>query len=122
MSITEERKKKVDFTNKYYQTPARFVAKKGAEIEITPEGLKGKKIGVQRATIHDSFLTDNFGDASRSSATAPQDEANLDLVAGRLDLLFDDSRGAERRAFSRPTRARISSSSAPATPIRDGSG
>ena len=62
MSITEERKKKVDFTNKYYQTPARFVAKKGSGIAITKEGLNGKKVGVQRATIHDKFSTDNFGD------------------------------------------------------------
>ena len=91
MSITEERKQKVDFTKKYYQTPARFVAKKGAGIEITKEGLAGKKVGVQRATTHDSFLTDNFGDAVEVVRYATQDEANLDLVAGRVDLLLADS-------------------------------
>lgn len=49
MSITEERKKRVDFSDKYYNTPAKFVAKKGAGLEITMEGLKGKRIGLQRA-------------------------------------------------------------------------
>jgi len=91
MSITDERKQKVDFTNKYYQTPARFVAKKGAGIEVSKEGLKGKKVGVQRATIHDSFLTDNFGDTVEIVRYGTQDEANLDLVAGRVDLLLADS-------------------------------
>ena len=91
MSITEERKKTVDFTNKYYQTPARFVARKGAGIEISKEGLKGKTVGVQRATIHDSFLTDNYGDIVEIKRYGTQDEANLDLVAGRVDLLLADS-------------------------------
>jgi arginine/ornithine transport system substrate-binding protein len=91
MSITEERKQKVDFTKKYYQTPARFVAKKGSGVEITPEGLEGKKVGVQRATIHDSFLTDNYGDSVEIVRYGTQDEANLDLVAGRVDLLLADS-------------------------------
>jgi arginine/ornithine transport system substrate-binding protein len=91
MSITEERKQKVDFTNKYYQTPARFVTRKGAGIEISKEGLEGKKVGVQRATIHDSFLTDNFGDTVEIVRYGTQDEANLDLVAGRVDLLLADS-------------------------------
>ena len=91
MSITEERKQKVDFTKKYYQTPARFVAKTGTIPDISKEALAGKKVGVQRATTHDSFLTDNFGDAVEVVRYATQDEANLDLVAGRVDLLLADS-------------------------------
>jgi arginine/ornithine transport system substrate-binding protein len=91
MSITDERKQKVDFTNKYYQTPARFVAKKGAGITISKEGLKGKTVGVQRATIHENFVRDMFGDAVTIKAYATQDEANMDLVAGRLDLVIADA-------------------------------
>ncbi len=91
MSITEERKKKVAFTNKYYQTPAKFAQPKGAGNEITPEGLKGKTVGVQRATTHDNFVTSMFGDAVDVRRYGTQDEAYLDAVAGRLDLLLADS-------------------------------
>ena len=91
MSITEERKKKVDFTGKYYTTPAKFVRMKGSGIEITDEGLDGLAVGVQRATIHENFLRDNYGDIVDIKAYATQDEANLDFVAGRVDLLLADS-------------------------------
>ena len=90
MSITEERLETVDFTNKYYSTPAKFVAKEGANIEISAEGLAGKTIGVQGATTHENFVHDNFPDADiRSYKT--QDEANQDLVSGRVDLVIADS-------------------------------
>jgi lysine-arginine-ornithine-binding protein len=91
MSITDERKQKVDFSNKYYQTPARFVAKKGAGITVSKEGLKGKTVGVQRATIHENFIRDMFGDAVVIKAYPTQDEADMDLVAGRLDLMIADA-------------------------------
>lgn len=91
MSITEERKQKVDFTKKYYQTPARFVAEKGAGIEISKEGLKGKVVGVQRATIHENFLRDKFGDLVEIKSYATQDEANMDLASGRVDLVIADA-------------------------------
>jgi len=91
MSITEERKKRVNFTNKYYQTPAKFVAKKDAGIEISKAGLSGKTVGVQRATIHDNYITDNYGDAVEIKRYGTQDEAYLDMKAGRLDLLLADS-------------------------------
>jgi lysine-arginine-ornithine-binding protein len=90
MSITEERKKKVDFTGKYYNTPAKFVARKGAGFTISPEGLKGKSVGVQRATTHENFLRDNFGGMD-IRVYATQDEANADLVSGRVDLGHADS-------------------------------
>ncbi len=91
MAITEERQKKVAFTEKYYMTPAKFVAKKGSGYEITPEGLKGKTVGVQRATTHENFVRDNFGDTVTIKSYATQDEANMDLVSGRVDLVIADS-------------------------------
>ncbi len=90
MSATEERKQTVDFSNKYYQVPARFVRKKGSNIEITPESLKGKTIGVQRATIHDKYLSDNYGNIVKINRYDTQDAANQDMLAGRLDLLLAD--------------------------------
>jgi arginine/ornithine transport system substrate-binding protein len=91
MSITEERKKKVAFSNKYYNTPAKFVCKKGAMDEFSRDNIKGKNIGVQRATIHDRYLTDNYGKDVAIKRYATQDEAYLDLVAGRVDMLLADS-------------------------------
>ncbi len=91
MSITEERKKKVAFSNKYYNTPAKFVCKKGAMEAFSRDNIKGKKIGVQRATIHDRYLTDNYGKDVEIKRYATQDEAYLDLVAGRVDMLLADS-------------------------------
>ena len=91
MSITEERRKKVDFTNKYYVTPARFVRKRGSGIEIDEESLAGRTVGVQRATVAENFLRDNYGDVVDIKAYGTQDEANLDFIAGRVDLVIADS-------------------------------
>lgn len=91
MSITEERKERVDFTKKYYQTPARFVTHKDADIEITKEDLRGKTVGVQRATVSANFINDNFSDVLSIRSYDTQEEANMDIVSGRLDLLFADA-------------------------------
>jgi arginine/ornithine transport system substrate-binding protein len=91
MSITEERKKKVAFSEKYYNTPAKFARKKGSGITISKAGLKGKSVGVQRATIHDNFITGEFGNSVEIKRYGTQDEAYLDALAGRVDLLLADS-------------------------------
>ncbi len=95
MSITEERKKKVAFTNKYYNTPGKFACKKGAMPEFTraeaKAALKGKKVGVQRATIHDRFVSEVGGKDVTVVRYGTQDEVYLDLVSGRIDMLLADS-------------------------------
>src|SRR5207245_2403992 len=90
MAITAERQKKVLFTDKYANTPSRFVAKKGSNIEITPAGLKGKQMGVQRATIHENFVHAKFPETD-VMVYDTTDNANADIAAGRLDLRLDDS-------------------------------
>mgnify|MGYP000193641276 CR=1 FL=1 len=91
MSITEERKNTVDFTDKYYNTPAQFVAQKGSGItDTSPEGLKGKTLGAQSATTHATFLEDLYPDAD-VKLYGTQDEVNADLVSGRLDAFISDS-------------------------------
>lgn len=94
MSVTEERKKSVEFSNKYYQTPARFVAKAGSKLEVSAAGLKGKRIGVQRTTIHDRFATATFTQSEIVRYTK-QDDVFLDLTAGRLDGALVDLMAAK---------------------------
>ncbi len=90
MSITEERKKRVDFTGKYYNTPAKFVAAKDSGLEPTAAGLAGKSVGLQRGTIHQCYMEKMFPDTDlRLYAT--QEEVFLDLASGRIDAQISDS-------------------------------
>jgi arginine/ornithine transport system substrate-binding protein len=90
MSITEERKKSVDFTGKYYATPARLAMKAGSEYTDVA-GLKGKKIGVQRSSIYDRYATDVFAPAGAEIVRySSQNEIFLDLASGRLDGTLAD--------------------------------
>jgi arginine/ornithine transport system substrate-binding protein len=90
MSITEDRKKVVDFTNKYYNTPAKFIGAKGAGLTDTVEGLAGKVVGVQRGTIHQDFMEQKFPGVELK-LYGTQDEVYLDLEAGRIDAAMADS-------------------------------
>lgn len=94
MSITPERKKSVDFSDKYYQTPARMMAREGSKLEVTAAGMKGKKIGVQRTTIHDRYASVTFKQ-SEIVRYAKQDDVFLDLASGRVDATLMDSVAAE---------------------------
>jgi len=92
MSITDERRKKVAFTHKYYQTPGVFVAPKDSKITSwDAEGLKGKVVGAQSSSTHGNFLEGVIQPGGAEIKLYPtQDEVNADLAAGRLDAIEAD--------------------------------
>jgi polar amino acid transport system substrate-binding protein len=92
MSITEERKQQIGFTNKYYTTPLAIVALKDSDIASTAaEALAGKTIGAQGATTQATYAQDFYGKAGAEVKLYPtQEEASIDLVNGRLDAVISD--------------------------------
>ena len=101
MAITEERLKVVSFTNKYYNTPSRLVAKAGAKLQATAAGLQGKRIGVQRSTIQDRFATATFTQ-SKIVRYAKADKVYLDLSAGRVDVVLSDTIAVDAGFLQKP--------------------
>ena len=84
MSITEQRRKVVDFTNRYYRDPSRFIARKGSGLTDTATGLAGKSVGVLTGTTHQEYIEKNFPD-TELKLYPTQEDVYLDLIAGRLD-------------------------------------
>ena len=108
MSITDERKKAISFSQGYADEVASLAVMKGSNLEgmQTSEGinltkksgavkkdlktitqaLAGKTVCVQTATIHQNFL--ESGDVGKVNVRTykTQDEVNLDLASGRCDV------------------------------------
>jgi len=92
MSITKVRKEKIDFTTWYYNTRSAVIGSKTGDLDISPEHLKGKTLGVQVATTHQNYAKTFYTPAGVTvKEYQTQDEANNDLAAGRLDYVQADS-------------------------------
>jgi octopine/nopaline transport system substrate-binding protein len=113
MSITDERKKSIDFSDPYSATPAAFAVakasplaklpgegktvdlttdKSGAEatVQSLKDAFKGKTIGVQVSTTHANFANETFKDVATIKEYKTTDDRDLDLKAGRIDASLDD--------------------------------
>lgn len=91
MTVTDERKETVDFSNSYYEAVQYVILPEGSEI-ATADDLKGKAIGVQLGTTGD-FLAEEIEDATVSQYNKAVDAVN-DLINGRLDCVIIDKNPA----------------------------
>ena len=114
MSITDERKKEIDFSKPYAAPPVAFMAAKhspvakalgpaevvdatkdpaagDAAIKAIQAATKGMTIGVQSSTIHAKFANKYLKDTATVKEYKSSDDRDLDLKAGRIDVALDSS-------------------------------
>lgn len=90
MTITGERKKAIDFTRAYYESPTVLVGAKSDAKKVdcaVPATFKGRVIGVEAGTNFSSFLDSRFKGVAQIKSFDKFDNALSDLVAGRVDYV-----------------------------------
>jgi lysine/arginine/ornithine transport system substrate-binding protein len=102
MTITEQRKHAIDFTDAIYTTPIQLIAKKGSGLQPTAASLRGKHVGVLQGTIQETYAKARWATAGVDvAAYQTQDQVYADLAAGRLDAAFQDSEAASKGFLKR---------------------
>jgi polar amino acid transport system substrate-binding protein len=90
LAATPDLRRRLDFSDPYYRTPARFVSRKDVEIDgVRPADLEGKRIGVITGTAHEAYLRTLFTEVELHSY-ANSEELRAALRRGEIDLLFGD--------------------------------
>ena len=90
MTVTDERKETVDFTNSYYEAVQYVILPADSEI-ATADDLKDKAIGVQLGTTGDFIAEELTSNVSQYNKAV---DAVNDLVNGRVDLVIIDKNPA----------------------------
>ncbi|MBQ6941114.1 MAG: ABC transporter permease subunit [Akkermansia sp.] len=91
ITVTEDRKKQIDFTTSYVKADQVIIVRKDSDI-VGPESMRGKRIGVQHGTTGDMYVTENLQEPERFQDGAL---AVASLVTGKIDAVVLDSAPAE---------------------------
>jgi len=90
IAMSPESRARLDFSDPYYRTPARFVARRDSPVEeVLPERLEGRKVAVVAGTAHEAYLRALFTEVEVRPYPSAE-VARLALRRGDVDLLFAD--------------------------------
>ena len=103
MNITEQRSKSIDFTQPIYRIPSQLVGKLDSGMEATPEGLKGKTIGVLQGSIQETYAKEHWEKHGVTVVSyKDQNMAWGDLLNGRIDASLVMSAAGQAGFLSKP--------------------
>lgn len=106
MTITDKRRRAIDFTAPIYTIPNVLVARKGSGLQPTAASLRGKRVGVLQGSIQETYALAKW--APNGVDVQPyqnQDQVYADLASGRLDAAFQDGEAASKGFLRQPQGA-----------------
>lgn len=93
MTVTEDRKKNVNFTRSYATGIQSVIVTEGSDI-ASIDDLAGKQIGVQQGTTGDIYCSDDFGEENVTRYSKGTD-AVMALLSGKVDCVVIDNEPAK---------------------------
>ncbi|ALI04284.1 ABC transporter substrate-binding protein [Pseudomonas sp. FW306-02-F02-AA] len=118
MTVTDARKKQIDFTDRLYAGPTAIVTRKDSGLEPTAESLKGKTIGFMQGTIQETYARAKLAPGGvKLRAYQNQDQVYADLVYGRLDASIQDKLQAQMSFLESPQGAPFKNSQGISDPL-----
>lgn len=108
MSVTDDRKKNVDFTDPYFNASQAIIVPASDSAIKTPEDLDGKVVGVQTGTTGDTYVTNEDGSNDISVKEVKRYQKGMDavsdLMAGRIDAVVIDNYPAQKFVSQNPDK------------------
>jgi len=101
---TPERRERLTLSRRLFKNPSTFIVPANSQYTFTKEGLRGKgiKLGLQRGAATTKWAQERFGDAIEYSLYDNPDQEKLDLLAGRINMLFQLKINATIELISKP--------------------
>lgn len=104
LTITDERKKVVEFSDSYYDVPSRWIAKAGTMADPSPASLKGKTVVVLRNSPRARYLAEAYKDSTILQADK-ETSVYMELAAGRADIALGSAVVSSEAFLKKPEGA-----------------
>lgn len=90
LEVTAERRRRLGLSRRYYLSPGAFIAQKGAPFDGPPSLLRGRKIGVQKDSMHADWIDKSFRRSAQIKRFATVADALRALTTDEIDAMFGD--------------------------------
>ena len=103
LTVTDQRREQIDFSDKLFDAPARMIAKAGSPLLPTAESLKGKRVGVEQGSTQEAYANAYWRPKGVTVVSYQnQDQVYADVASGRLDAALQDELQADAGFLKTP--------------------